>query len=246
MSVRIAVLLAISALLTGFFWGRSTVERREILESSLKPLPKYEPANQSVGHAQPTANQPSDGHWSLPASFLLKYWPIPTIDYATGKFEYETLVKYGLDGKGTKSLQTALNEQVDRLFELEVEHSRLITDAEGNQFFEIETFPAEGQQIKDSLNNLVVESLGTFPDQRGALLAAAATKHPVFNGFGQFKTEMAIELVGKEGAQKYALRMKSSKPNPIQDDVNIPLTGNYLAKRFQSLLEKHKSELKQP
>lgn len=222
------------------------MERREILESSLKPLPKYEPANQSVGHAQPTANQPSDGHWSLPASFLLKYWPIPTIDYATGKFEYETLVKYGLDGKGTKSLQTALNEQVDRLFELEVEHSRLITDAEGNQFFEIETFPAEGQQIKDSLNNLVVESLGTFPDQRGALLAAAATKHPVFNGFGQFKTEMAIELVGKEGAQKYALRMKSSKPNPIQDDVNIPLTGNYLAKRFQSLLEKHKSELKQP
>ena len=56
---------------------------------------------------------------------------------------------------------------------------------------------------------------------------------------------MAIELAEKNGVQQYALKLKSSKPSPIKDDVNIPLTGNYLAKRFQALLEKHKSELKQ-
>lgn len=222
MSLRNGVLLAVAALLIGFFWGRSTVDRREIPLTRLNRIPKAEGLISPIVHEQPSTRQPLDEPWALPAALLLKHWPVPRIDYATGKFEYATLVKYGLDNKDTKNLQNALNEGVESLFAKEIEHSKLITDAEGNQFFEIQTFTLEGQQLKDSLTKIILESFSTFPDQRGSLLAASVDRHPVFDGFGEFKTEMAIELAGKKRGAAICLETKVLQTEPHQGRCQYP------------------------
>ena len=182
--------------------------------------------------------------WSLPSSFLLKYWPTPMIDDITGRFEYATLLKYGLGVDGTKNLQNSINDEVDRLCQLEVKNSELVTDADGNQFFAILPFPADGRQLKADIKNLIINAFKGFVDDRGTLLAEALTCHAIFNGFGEFRSELAIEEIADGPNKKFVLRIKSSQPTRIQDDKNFPITGNYLANRFQLLLGKHKSSLK--
>lgn len=200
--------------------------------------------SQGNGNNAPTATNPTSKEESLilPKSLLLKYWPSPLIDEKVGKFRSMSFFVYGLDLDQSTALVGELNNKVDELIQLELDHSKLITDNQGNQFIAIEEFKEAGQRLQESLREIALNSCKHFPDQRGELLAAALMRTSVFHLFGQFRRELAIEETTSGNTKKYVLRIHSQASSSIKEERNMEMSGNYEAERFQKFVEKHLSK----
>lgn len=175
----------------------------------------------------------------LSKELVLKYWPSPLINYKLGKFQSMSFFVYGLGLDGSTALVNELNAKIDELFELEMEHSKLITDNRGNQYILIGKFEDVGNQIKESIRKIALDACKDFPDQRGELLAHSLVRNSVFNSFGQARRELAIEEVTNGNEKRYVLKIHSQASANIKEESNAEISGNYEADRFQRLVQKH-------
>lgn len=175
----------------------------------------------------------------LSKELVLKYWPSPLINYKLGKFQSMSFFVYGLGLERSTTLVDELNAKIEELFEVEMEHSKLITDSQENQYIQIEEFRNAGNQIKDSIRKIALEACKDFPDQRGELLAHALVRNSVFNSFGEVRRELAIEEVDSGNGKRYVLKIHSQASANIKEESNAETFGNYEADRFQKLVQKH-------
>jgi hypothetical protein len=199
------------------------------------------PASKELLTGISKAPSPNEDSWTLPRSMLSKYWPSPLINYKTGKFQPMSFFIYGLDLDQSTALVQEINNVIDQLFQLELEHSKLNTDSQGNQYIAIEKFDEAGQQLKATLRKIAVTSCRDFSDQRGELLADALLRNSIFNSFGQFRRELAIEEVSSGGAKKYVLKIHSQPSPNTKEERHVDMSGNYEADRFQKLVDKNLS-----
>ena len=177
---------------------------------------------------------------AVPEKVLASLLYAPLQNYEKGTVEFSSLLHYGLSVEQTKALAETINQTADRIRELEVEHSKLITEPDGEQYFLIPAFAEEGALLQKQLNSNIDSFFSALPDDRGKLLGYALAKYRPFSNFGSEKLEWAIQT-------------SSSPDSPVRNTYSVkhylkgggtiteqkPMGLKSVARQFQALVDRH-------